>query len=99
MARAIAIFLLLVVTLDVSGLGTAAGDACGSDECPMGSSGGPCSPFCNACGCCSLPRANAPAARSALVIPDGVQATWPGADVPAPSPDPATILHIPKRLA
>jgi len=38
-ARAIAIFLLLVVTLDLSGLGTAAGDACGSDECPVGSSG------------------------------------------------------------
>ncbi|HVX96140.1 MAG TPA: hypothetical protein VHK47_14610 [Polyangia bacterium] len=99
MARAIAIFLLVIVTLDVSGLGALAGDACGSDECPLGSSGGPCSPFCNSCGCCSLPRANAPAGRPSLVIPDGAQASWPGADVPAPSPDPAAILHVPKLLA
>ena len=98
-ARAIAIFLLVVVTLDLSGLGAVAGDACGSDECPVGSSGGPCSPFCNSCGCCSLPKATAPAARLSLVIPEGVQASWPGDDVPAPSPDPAAILHIPKLLA
>jgi hypothetical protein len=40
-ARAIAIFSLLVVTLDLTGLGAVAGDACGSEECPLGRSGGP----------------------------------------------------------
>jgi hypothetical protein len=98
-ARAVALALLALVTFNVSGLSTLAGDPPCSEDCPVGVSNRPCSPACNLCGCCSLPKVAQPSPPlSAIVVAVG-RSSRPSVDVVPPSPEPSPIPHVPKFLA
>ena len=97
--RAVLVVVLTLVTFNVSGLGALCGDgACDSDEsCPTDASGGQCPPNCHLCSCCSLPQMMG-AGVVVLIAPPPRGTSWLRSHDRPTSPDPADILHVPKRL-
>jgi hypothetical protein len=98
-ARAIALALLALVTFNVSSLSALAGDPPCSEDCPIGGSDEPCSPACNLCGCCSLPKVAQPSPLLSAIIVAVRRYSSPLVNGVPPSPEPSPIPHVPKSLA
>jgi hypothetical protein len=98
-ACAVAFALLALVTFNGSGLSALAGDPPCSEDCPIGASDGPCSPACNLCGCCSLPKVAQPSPLLSAIVVAVRRYSWPLVDDAAPCPEPSPIPHVPKLLA
>jgi hypothetical protein len=98
--RALVIAAILCCSFELSGLAAAWGDPDCSEDCPSERSGAPCPPNCHACSCCSLPKITPPVPTLAdLPRPEARSIAWPWtSDLPR-SPDPADILHVPRRRA
>jgi hypothetical protein len=94
--RAAILVVLALLTFNVSGLAALCGDPpCEDESCPSDVSGGPCSPNCHYCSCCSLPRV---AGSDAVVLatPEVRISAWFSSTAELTSPEPADILHVPK---
>jgi hypothetical protein len=97
-ARGFLILLLTLITFDVSGLAALCGDPAGDEDCPADASGGNCAPNCQQCQCCSLPSFTKPVPATVSLIPLFRRSSWIQATQTPTTPDPAGILHVPKRL-
>jgi hypothetical protein len=93
---ALVVFLTLLV-FNVSGLAAPCDEATCDETCPTDVSGGQCPPNCHYCSCCSLPKVMGSTAVF-LIEPQAGNASWVGATRDLASPEPADILHVPKRL-
>jgi hypothetical protein len=95
--RVLLIAAVLCSSFELSGLSALAGDPGCTEDCPSERSG-ECPPSCHTCSCCSFPRtAPAPATIADLPHPEGHTFQWAhSSDLPR-SPDPADLLHVPKR--
>jgi hypothetical protein len=96
--RAALIAAVMCISFEVSGLAALCGDPPCSEECPTDRSGGECPPNCHTCACCSLPTVTDASPHAVLLPPDFQPGSWVRtAEVPF-SPEPAEILHVPKRV-
>ena len=87
--------LLLVAGQAAGYIAIAAAETC-SQPCPDDDSSGRCSPTCVCMGCCAY---RGPAVVATLTLGDPIPISWspaPETDLIIPSPDPRSILHIPK---
>jgi hypothetical protein len=95
--RGLLILFLALLTFDVSGMTALRGQSPCDESCPTDLSGGQCPPNCHNCSCCSLPKVTS--AEGLAVVSPAVHGTsWIRSSDRLSSPDPADILHVPKRL-
>lgn len=90
-ARALGVAVLLL-TLQIVGLGACLVEA--ADEC-ADAEAGTCTACCSVCSCC--PHAFPPVAAPRLAPSPQREASPPVAAASVVEPDPAEILHVPKR--
>jgi hypothetical protein len=96
--RAALVAAVMCISFEVSGLAALCGDIPCSEDCPTDRSGGECPPNCHTCACCSLPAGMHGSPEVVLLPPELQARTWAGtAELPF-SPEPAEILHVPKRF-
>jgi hypothetical protein len=95
--RLLLIAFFAMVTFDVTGLSAICGDADCDESCPGDVSGGECAPNCHFCSCCSLPKIARHLSTAFLAPPAQATPRTESAEYPA-SPEPADILHVPKRV-
>ncbi|MEA2654803.1 MAG: hypothetical protein QOI23_168 [Chloroflexota bacterium] len=98
MPRAVLVLLLALITFEVSGLAAICGDSACDEDCPSDASGGQCAPNCQFCSCSPLPTFARPASAVTEMKRVYQRASWVDATDTPVSPDPAAILHVPKRL-